>query len=246
MTIMLEAVKRQLKSTYDHAILSYVMSILGFLAAMVMWLVLRGVLRKEAQYVPLGTVMALGLCGLCILFSQIFQTKLLFALEISMGSTRRIFFLSYLLVQALYNAGNYILLVLLILLEKKTRPFLITQDIAVGKKAEQIWSWTIRYGFPALLIFTIISVLCGTLLMYFGKVAGTILWVLWMALCLGGPNIADAITEAPNSVLGKIGLGITGVMSFFSGATGMIVGIVIVIAVLVIIYCMIQKQAVQF
>lgn len=98
MTIMLEAVKRQLKSTYDHAILSYVMSILGFLAAMVMWLVLRGVLRKEAQYVPLGTIMALGLCGLCILFSQIFQTKLLFALEISMGSTRRIFFLSYLLV----------------------------------------------------------------------------------------------------------------------------------------------------
>ena len=60
MTIMLEAVKRQLKSTYDHAILSYVMSILGFLAAMVMWLVLRGVLRKEAQYVPLGTIMGIG------------------------------------------------------------------------------------------------------------------------------------------------------------------------------------------
>ena len=59
MTIMLEAVKRQLKSTYDHAILSYVMSILGFLAAMVMWLVLRGVLRKEAQYVPLGTMRTL-------------------------------------------------------------------------------------------------------------------------------------------------------------------------------------------
>ena len=35
-------------------------------------------------------------------------------------------------------------------------------------------------------------------------------------------------------------------ISFFSGATGMIVGIVIVIAVLVIIYCMMQKQAVQF
>lgn len=35
-------------------------------------------------------------------------------------------------------------------------------------------------------------------------------------------------------------------ISFFSKATGMIVGIVIVIAVLVIIYCMMQKQAVQF
>ena len=180
MTIMLEAVKRQLKSTYDHAILSYVMSILGFLAAMVMWLVLRGVLRKEAQYVPLGTIMALGLCGLCILFSQIFQTKLLFALEISMGSTRRIFFLSYLLVQALYNAGNYILLVLLILLEKKTRPFLVAHNVAAGKKAELIWSWTIRYGFPALLVFTIVSILFGTLWMYFGKVVGVILWTLWM------------------------------------------------------------------
>lgn len=246
MTIMLEAVKRQLKSTYDHAILSYVMSILGFLAAMVMWLVLRGVLRKEAQYVPLGTIMALGLCGLCILFSQIFQTKLLFALEISMGSTRRIFFLSYLLVQALYNAGNYILLVLLILLEKKTRPFLVVHNVTAGKKAELIWSWTIRYGFPALLVFTIVSILFGTLWMYFGKVVGVILWTLWMAFCLGGPNIADAITDAPNSILGKVGLGIAGMISFFSGATGMIVGIVIVIAVLVIIYCMMQKQAVQF
>lgn len=243
---MLEAVKRQLKMTYDHAILSYAMSILGFLAAMIMWIVMRGVLREEAQYVPLGTVMALVLCGICILFSQIFQTKLLFNLEISMGSTRRTFFLSYLLVQALYNAGNYILLVLLVLLEKKIRPFLVARNVAAGKKAELIWSWTIRYGFPALLVFTIVSILFGTLWMYFGKVVGVILWTLWMAFCLGGPNIADAITDAPNSILGKVGLGIAGMISFFSGATGMIVGIVIVIAVLVIIYCMMQKQAVQF
>lgn len=44
-TVMLEAVKRQLKLTYDHAILSYVMSILGFLVAMILWGVMRSVLR---------------------------------------------------------------------------------------------------------------------------------------------------------------------------------------------------------
>ena len=61
-TVMLEAVKRQLKLTYDHAILSYVMSILGFLVAMILWGVMRSVLRQEAQYIPLGTIIALGLC----------------------------------------------------------------------------------------------------------------------------------------------------------------------------------------
>lgn len=61
-TVMLEAVKRQLKLTYDHAILSYVMSILGFLVAMILWGMMRSVLRQEAQYIPLGTIMALGLC----------------------------------------------------------------------------------------------------------------------------------------------------------------------------------------
>ena len=61
-TVMLEAVKRPLKLTYDHAILSYVMSILGFLVAMILWGVMRSVLRQEAQYIPLGTIMALGLC----------------------------------------------------------------------------------------------------------------------------------------------------------------------------------------
>lgn len=61
-TVMLEAVKRQLKLTYDHAILSYVMSILEFLVAMILWGVMRSVLRQEAQYIPLGTIMALGLC----------------------------------------------------------------------------------------------------------------------------------------------------------------------------------------
>ena len=61
-TVMLEAVKRQLKLTYDHAILSYVMSILGFLVAMILWGVMRSVLRQEAQYIPLGTIMVLGLC----------------------------------------------------------------------------------------------------------------------------------------------------------------------------------------
>lgn len=61
-TVMLEAVKRQLKLTYDYAILSYVMSILGFLVAMILWGVMRSVLRQEAQYIPLGTIMALGLC----------------------------------------------------------------------------------------------------------------------------------------------------------------------------------------
>ena len=243
---MLEAVKRQLKLTYDHAILSYVMSILGFLAAMIMWVVMRSVLRQEAQYIPLGTIMALGLCGLGILFTQIFQIKLIFDLEISMGSTRRTFFLSYLLVQALYNVGNYILLVLLVLLEKKIRPFLIAQDITVGKKAEFIWSWTIRYGFPALLVFTIVSILFGTLWMYFGKVAGVILWILWMALCLGGPNIADAVTDAPNSILGRIGLGIAGIAIFFTGMIGIITGIIILAVVFVAIYYMIQKHAVRF
>lgn len=243
---MLEAVKRQLKLTYDHAILSYVMSILGFLVAMILWGVMRSVLRQEAQYIPLGTIMALGLCGLCILFTQIFQIKLMFDLEISMGSTRRTFFLSYLLVQALYNAGNYILLALLVLLEKKIRSFLIAQDIAVGKKAELIWSWTIRYGFPALLVFTIVSILFGTLWMYFGKVAGVILWILWMALCLGGPNIADAVTDAPDSILGRIGLGIAGISSFFTGTIGIITGIIIFVVVLVAIYYMVQRQMVKF
>lgn len=134
-----------------------------------------------------------------------------------MGSTRRTFFLSYLLVQALYNAGNYILLVLLVLSEKKIRSFLIAQDITVGKKAELIWPWSIRYGFPALLVFTIVSILFGTLWMYFGKVAGVILWILWMALCLGDSNIADAVTDAPDSILGRIGLGIAGIANFLHG-----------------------------
>lgn len=241
---MLEAVKRQLKLTYDHAILSYGMSILGFLAAMIMWVVLRSGLREEAQYIPLGTIMALGLCGLCILFTQIFQIELMFNLEISMGSTRKTFFLSYLLVQALYNAGNYILLVLLVLLEKKIRPFLTVQNTAVGKKSELIWSWTIQHGFLALLVFTIISILFGTLWMYFGKVAGVILWILWMTLCFGGPNIADAVTDAPNSILGRIGLGIADIVSFFSGAVGIITGIIILAVVLAAIYYMIQRHAV--
>ena len=46
-TVMLEAVKRQLKLTYDHAILSYVMSILGFLVAMILWGVMRSVLKHS-------------------------------------------------------------------------------------------------------------------------------------------------------------------------------------------------------
>lgn len=82
--------------------------------------------------------------------------------------------------------------------------------------------------------------------MYFGKVAGVILWILWMALCLGGPNIADAVTDAPNSILGRIGLGITGIVSFFSGAAGIITGIIILAVVLVAIYYMIQRHAVRF
>lgn len=48
---MLEAVKRQLKLTYDHAILSYVMSILGFLVAMILWGVMRSVLSQTRSTV---------------------------------------------------------------------------------------------------------------------------------------------------------------------------------------------------
>ena len=67
-----------------------------------------------------------------------------------------------------------------------------------------------------------------------------------MALCLGGPNIADAVTDAPNSILGRIGLGIAGIVSFFSGAIGIITGIIILAVVFAAIYYMIQRQAVQF
>lgn len=67
-----------------------------------------------------------------------------------------------------------------------------------------------------------------------------------MALCLGGPNIADAVTDAPDSILGRIGLGIAGIASFFTGTIGIITGIIIFVVVLVAIYYMVQRQMVKF
>lgn len=136
-------------------------------------------------WVTLGTIGALFgmIMYFIICFMRYYQQ---FMLALSMGQTRMGFLFSY----AVRSLLNMVLCYGLVLV-------LYRVELAVGAKLFAPWPLEVDPTFlmdwrliAAVLVGTsILSMFIGALYSYFGKKAMAPLWFLWMAVCLGGPQL---------------------------------------------------------
>ena len=140
---------------------------------------------EPGSWFPMGTLIGLFCMGMAaIVFS--FTMAQEFSLALSMGRTRREFLGAYALRTLLWQVLCYGLLLVLYRVE-----------LAVGAKLFAPWPLEVDPTFlmdwrliAAVLVGTsILSMFIGALYSYFGKKAMAPLWFLWMAVCLGGPQL---------------------------------------------------------
>lgn len=175
-------------------------------AAAVGCILLQVIMRSDPEvesYLALGTVMGLIGGGVYTIFVACASTGNDFNMQISVGCTRKRYFVSHLLANL---AGCLTQVILLI-------------GINLAEKAlyARIWPWRademsflpymFRYGALAAIAAALIAEFCGALLLRFGRKAFWVLWALWMFGCIVIPRIAEAADEAPDSVFGRIGTG---------------------------------------
>lgn len=163
-----------------------------------------------------------------------------FNMEVAMGCSRKEFFFSYYLTGFVMNGVYAIIMAIMCIIENALGRMLypgMENDI-------DLLYYIIRGGIPAVVVLTVIGGFCGTLVLRYGKKAFWVLWAIWMVLCLGGPRISDAVSDAPDSVFGKIGTAVEVLLESVSVNIWILFGAAIVAACGVADFLMLRRQQV--
>lgn len=238
---MLDSIKKQLKvQKWEYALLiCFVLG--GFVVGKLLFALIVFFSSGTDKYFALGTVIAATMACLYAGIAGIVQIPLHFNIQISMGSTRKQFFISHYLIGFVMNALAGVLVILLNLLENWLNLLLYPNM----EQEFNFFPYLIRGAIPAALAVTVIGGFCGAMIMRFGKKASVTLWFLWMFGCLGVPHIHDAVTEAPSSLFGIIGNAARKIILNIPTEMWISFGIVLVLAAFLGIWMVMRRQQVM-
>jgi len=163
------------------------------MAVLIIWLIGFGILHliiadDATSWMPLGTMMVAIIEGIIALFTGVLSMEICFNLQVSMGCTRKRFFVSYYLTNAVKNLLITLLLLLLCMVETGLCEWIYPEiDSALN-----LLPWILKLGVPAVLAVSAVGNLCGAILLRFGRKGFWVLWFLWMFAFVGVPRIMGA------------------------------------------------------
>ena len=199
---MAAAIKKQFRIQWKDWIIMSLLIVGASIFGVVLFAVIGAFDAETVSYFPLGTVMG-GITALmfCMIL-MITNLNLSFNIEVAMGCTRKQFFVSSYITSFAAALIAIALVILVDLAERAVYP----QIYPHLEEEIDFLPYLLKWSIPAAAAVPVFGGFFGALMMKFGRTAFWILWALWMVLCLGFPNIHEAIEEAPNSMLGKIGI----------------------------------------
>lgn len=223
---MWEAVKKQWTVQWKDWRILMLFILGGWIFGMILHFVIVALDSSITSYFPMGTVMAVVIAGLCAGVMWAIQLGFYFNLEISMGSTRKGFLISFYLVGFLFELCYIGEIILLNLAER-----VLERQLYSDLECEiDILPYLLKWGVPAMAAIMFLCGFMGTLILRYGKKASWALWLIWMFCFLVLPRIHDAAEKAPDSLFGRIGNAVIGT---FEGMTlNVIVGIAAVLSIL--------------
>lgn len=157
---------------------------------------------ETVSYFPVGTLMALIAALMYEMISPMTNLRNTFDVEVSMGCTRKQFFISYCVI----NIVSMLLCVACIVFLNLGERFLYSQIYVHMEEEFDLFPYLLKWGPLAVVVIPVLAGFCGALMQRFGKTAFWILWAIWMVGCLGLPHLGEA---SKNSVLGQIRIGLT-------------------------------------
>ena len=203
---MLTTIEKQFRILWGEWLVIAAMILGGFAVGLILHTIIMRLDSTAESYFSMGTIMAMVMGVMYCFILSITQIRLYFNMEISMGCTRKQFFVSYfvvcLVVDLVYPLALAVLGIGENALNRAWYPNL-TNEI-------DLVPYILKWGIPTAILITIAAGFCGVLLLRFGRPAFWILWAIWMILAIGLPQIHDAMKEAPDSLFGRIGNAVFG------------------------------------
>lgn len=235
----MKAIKRQFSVLWDSLMYEIVLIIGSGLIGAVLFQIIMRTDKSITSYVSLGTLIG---CMIAVIYTFIMSAgmPIYFNLEVSMGCTRKEFFLTYFAVCVMENIFALIFLAILCRIENTI--YARVYPALSGKI--NLLPYLFKFGIPAAIGLVIVGGLCGTLVMRFGKKAFWIIWGLWMVGGIAIPQIHEAQTEAPNSVFGIIGNKAMGMFRGIPGNIWIFAAVIFCLVSFAVNFYLIRKQQV--
>lgn len=212
------------------------MGLFGF----VLYQILFAVAKDVGAYVPLGTVIAAFAAVLFAGTLVITQLGLYFNIEVSMGCLRSHFFFSYVLCAAVASLIGWVYVLLICMAENALNRWLHPmQEVRVD-----ILPYLLKWGMPAMILVIAAALLCGTLLIRFGRWMRILLLTVWIVLCIGFPQFMNAVEEAPDSIFGQIGSFLADLAAKVPAGMWGLAGLSFTIAAFAVSYLLLRRQQV--
>lgn len=153
---------------------------IGFLA-LILWLD-----DEPTGWFPMGTITDILIPVITSFVGGMLYPQS-FNLALSMGRTRKDFMFSYALRQLAWLVCGYILILILNRIEMTVLPALLggygEEDMSMGFLTD----WQIIV--PVIAALVLLHMFIGSLYCRFGKGVGLVLYVVWMAACIGLPRL---------------------------------------------------------
>ena len=216
---MLQQLKMDLslsKKTFLYLLLA---SLAGFAFGAIMVFMIMTFDSNPGSWFCMGTLMSGVVTFAVLIFFHSFSYKADFMLALSMGRTRSCFMFSTLCILLLEMIMAYGLTLLYYTAEMTLYPILYA-----GFSNEMTFSFLTnwRLVLPALIIVPIVILFMGTMYAKFGKIAGIILYVVWMFGCLVLPRFVG-VTERDTGLMNDIAYAIKS--AFLAAPTAMLTGL---------------------
>lgn len=232
--------KEQFYMRWDEMLVILCMEAGFFLFGQIILAVVINVVR-EKSCVQLGTLLSLFVPFFVMLFLGIGVLPMHFSIAVCLGAVRKRFVPAFFIVSFLENAVaagvSYLLFHLENLLFRIIYPgFEIESDMQV--------IFQLKYLLPACLGAVALNSFFGALFLKMGKLALTVFWVIWIAVCVGGPRLVHFV-EIVKSKDTAMGAAFRRFFEFVQGFTesSILAGAVLVSAVLLgISWGMLRRQ----
>ena len=195
-------------------------------------------------YITLGSFIALWI-GICMTaFTNFFSFPQKFNLAVSMGCTRKNFFLCYWIVNTLFTAAEILFVMGLAFAETGLGRILYADSFLMDDINLIPVLADYRVVTSILLFVPIFGMLLGILYLKFQVKAFWALWAFWMLFSLTGSKISKAISANPDSIPARI---ISGIGNIFM-TMGSHMALPLILAVSILLFAisaiLLRRQAV--
>ncbi|MCD7745264.1 MAG: hypothetical protein LUI13_08310 [Lachnospiraceae bacterium] len=241
MITMKKAIKNQFQINENKCLAVLLLELGFFLAGMLLLAILMRVVIDEGDGTfPLATIAA-AFAGAVFLFANFGEDYTSqFHTQISLGCTRKGFFVSVLLNHLVLSTFGMVIL----LVFARAEDALNVRLYPMEEPEFAIFPILLRYGIAAVLGLPAAAALFGTLCNRFGQSVRIVFFILWMMFWFGMQWVMEAITEQEKEIPGLF-RGIAGVITAVPSGMWPVIGALALILALGGAWRLLRKQQVN-